>query len=117
MQPRLLMFFFCVEAFTVQKRRVVVTGLGMLSPVGNTAEDSWKALLSGQSGISTIEHFDTSSFSVKIAGLVKNFNPEQFGITRKDERKMDPFIQYGIAAGLMAFEDSKLEVTPQVLVV
>ena len=99
MQPRLLMFFFCVEAFTVQKRRVVVTGLGMLSPVGNTAEDSWKALLSGQSGISTIEHFDTSSFSVKIAGLVKNFNPEQFGITRKDERKMDPFIQYGIAAG------------------
>ncbi len=113
MQPRLLMFFFCVEAFTVQKRRVVVTGLGMLSPVGNTAEDSWKALLSGQSGISTIEHFDTSSFSVKIAGLVKNFNPEQFGITRKDERKMDPFIQYGIAAGLMAFEDSKLEVTPE----
>lgn len=97
----------------MQKRRVVVTGLGMLSPVGNTAEDSWKALLDGQSGISTIEHFDTSSFAVKIAGLVKNFNPEDWGITRKDERKMDPFIQYGIAAGIMAFDDAKLEVTAE----
>ena len=97
----------------MQKRRVVVTGLGMLSPVGNTAEDSWKALLACQSGISTFEHFDTSAFSVKIAGLVKNFNPEDFGITRKDERKMDPFIQYGIAAGLMACDDAKLEVTPE----
>lgn len=101
------------EALTVQKRRVVVTGLGMLSPVGNTAEDSWKALLAGKSGISTIEHFDTSAFSVKIAGLVKNFNHEDFGIAKKDTRKMDPFIQYGIAAGLMACDDAKLEVTPE----
>lgn len=97
----------------MQKRRVVVTGLGMLSPVGNTAEESWKALLAGKSGISTIEHFDTSAFTVKIAGLVKGFDPEQFGILRKDEKKMDPFIQYGIAAGSMAFEDAKLEVTPE----
>lgn len=97
----------------MQKRRVVVTGLGMLSPVGNTAEESWKALVAGKSGISTIEHFDTSAFSVRIAGLVKNFNPEQFGIARKDERKMDTFIQYGIAAGLMACDDAKLEVTPE----
>ena len=97
----------------MQKRRVVVTGLGMLSPVGNTAEDSWKALLAGKSGISTIEHFDTSAFSVKIAGLVKNFNHEDFGIAKKDTRKMDPFIQYGIAAGLMACDDAKLEVTPE----
>ena len=95
----------------MQKRRVVVTGLGMLSPVGNTAEESWKALLAGKSGISTIEHFDTSAFSVKIAGLVKNFDHEAFGITKKDTRKMDPFIQYGIAAGLMACDDAKLEVT------
>ena len=94
----------------VQKRRVVVTGLGMLSPVGGTAEESWQNLLAGKSGITTIEHFDTSAFSVKIAGLVKNFNPEQWGITRKDERKMDLFIQYGIAAGLMALEDSGLEI-------
>ncbi|WP_295483646.1 beta-ketoacyl-ACP synthase II [uncultured Succinatimonas sp.] len=97
----------------MQKRRVVVTGLGMLSPVGVTAEESWQSLLAGKSGISTIEHFDTSAFSVKIAGLVKNFNPEQWGITRKDERKMDLFIQYGIAAGLMALADSGLEVTPE----
>ena len=97
----------------MQKRRVVVTGLGMLSPVGNTAEESWKALLAGKSGICTIEHFDTSAFSVKIAGLVKNFDPEAFGITKKDTRKMDPFIQYGIAAGLMACDDAKLEVTPE----
>ncbi len=95
----------------MQKRRVVVTGLGMLSPVGNTAEESWKALLAGKSGISTIEHFDTSAFSVKIAGLVKNFDHEAFGITKKDTRKMDPFIQYGIAAGLMACDDANLEVT------
>ncbi len=94
----------------VQKRRVVVTGLGMLSPVGGTAEESWQNLLAGKSGITTIEHFDTSAFSVKIAGLVKNFNPEAWGITRKDERKMDLFIQYGIAAGLMALQDSGLEI-------
>lgn len=61
----------------MQKRRVVVTGLGMLSPVGLTAEESWQNLLAGKSGICPIEHFDTSSFSVKIAGLVKGFNPEQ----------------------------------------
>lgn len=97
----------------MQERRVVVTGLGMLCPVGNTVEESWKALLSGQSGVSAIDHFDTSAFAVKIAGLVKNFQPDFFGISRKDERKMDLFIQYGIAAGLMAFDDAKLEVTPE----
>ena len=94
----------------VQKRRVVVTGLGMLSPVGGTAEESWQNLLAGKSGITTIEHFDTSEKKKKIAGLVKNFNPEDWGITRKDERKMDLFIQYGIAAGLMALQDSGLEI-------
>lgn len=97
----------------MQKRRVVVTGLGMLSPVGSTAEESWQNLLAGKSGISPIEHFDTSAFSVKIAGTVKNFNPEAWGITRKDERKMDKFIQYGIAAGLMALEDSGLQITEE----
>ena len=85
----------------MQLRRVVVTGMGMLSPVGGTLEESWKNLLAGKSGITTIEHFDTSDFSVKIAGLVKNFNAEQWGITSKDARKMDEFIQYGIAAGII----------------
>ena len=97
----------------MSKRRVVVTGLGMLSPVGNTAEESWKNLLAGKSGICKIEHFDTTDFPSKIAGLVKGFDPEQFDITKKDARKMDMFIQYGIAAGLMAFEDSGLKITPE----
>lgn len=97
----------------MSKRRVVVTGLGMLSPVGNTAEESWKNLLAGKSGICKIEHFDTTDFPSKIVGLVKGFDPEQFDITKKDARKMDMFIQYGIAAGLMAFEDSGLKITPE----
>ena len=58
----------------MSKRRVVVTGLGMLSPVGNTVESTWKALLAGQSGISLIDHFDTSAYATKFAGLVKDFN-------------------------------------------
>ncbi len=97
----------------MRSRRVVVTGLGMLSPVGSTVTESWQNLVAGKSGIRTIEHFDASAFSVKIAGTVKNFNPLDFGISPKDERKMDPFIQYGIAAGLMAFEDAGLEVTEE----
>ncbi|MFD0710137.1 beta-ketoacyl-ACP synthase II [Photorhabdus akhurstii] len=95
----------------MSKRRVVVTGLGMLSPVGNTAESSWKAVCAGQSGISLINHFDTSHHATKFAGLVKDFNHEDFNISRKDARKMDDFIQYGIAAGVQAIEDSGIEVT------
>ena len=97
----------------MSKRRVVVTGLGMLSPVGHSAEASWQALLQGQSGITNIEHFDTTDFPTKFAGLVKEFDPEQFGISRKDARKMDLFIQYGVAAGLQALEHSGLEITEQ----
>jgi 3-oxoacyl-[acyl-carrier-protein] synthase II len=89
----------------------VVTGLGMLSPVGNTAEESWQTLLKGQSGITSIEHFDTTDFPTKFAGLVKNFDPEEHGISKKDARKMDLFIQYGVAAGIQAFDDSGLEIT------
>ncbi|WP_350304784.1 beta-ketoacyl-ACP synthase II [Photorhabdus viridis] len=95
----------------MSKRRVVVTGLGMLSPVGNTAESSWKAVCAGQSGISLIDHFDTSRHATRFAGLVKGFNHEDFNISRKDARKMDDFIQYGIAAGVQAIEDSGIEVT------
>lgn len=94
----------------MSKRRVVVTGMGMLSPVGNTVEASWKALLAGQSGISLIEHFDTTAFATRFAGLVKDFNCEEY-LSRKDARKMDLFIQYGIAAGLQALDDSGLTVT------
>ncbi|HEF8773354.1 beta-ketoacyl-ACP synthase II [Providencia manganoxydans] len=95
----------------MSKRRVVVTGLGMLSPVGNTVESSWKAVCDGQSGISLIEHFDTTNHATKFAGVVKDFNYEDYGISRKEARKMDPFIQYGIAAGSQAIKDSGLEVT------
>ncbi|CVG18981.1 3-oxoacyl-[acyl-carrier-protein] synthase 2 [Serratia marcescens] len=94
----------------MSKRRVVVTGLGMLSPVGNTVESTWNALLAGQSGISLIDHFDTTAYATKFAGLVKNFNSEDF-ISRKDARKMDAFIQYGIAAGIQAMQDAGLDIT------
>jgi len=96
----------------VSKRRVVVTGMGMLSPVGNTVESSWKALLAGQSGIVNIEHFDTTNYSTRFAGLVKDFNCEDY-MSKKDARKMDLFIQYGIAAGIQALDDSGLEITAE----
>lgn len=97
----------------MSKRRVVVTGMGLLSPVGNTVESTWKALLAGQSGIELITHFDTTPFATKFAGMVKDFNGEDYNISRKDARKMDYFIQYGIAAGIQAMKDSGLEVTPE----
>lgn len=94
-------------------RRVVITGYGMLSPLGNDSDSTWQNLLAGKSGISNIEHFDASTFPTRFAGLVKNFDAEQFGIAKKDTKKMDLFIQYGLAAGLQAFEHSGLEVTEQ----
>lgn len=93
----------------MSKRRVVVTGMGMLSPVGNSVESSWKALLAGQSGISAIEHFDASAFATQFAGMVKDFNCEDY-MSKKDARKMDLFIQYGIAASVQAIQDSGLQV-------
>jgi len=96
----------------VSKRRVVVTGMGMLSPVGNTVESSWKALLAGQSGIVNIDHFDATNFSTRFAGLVKDFNCEEY-MTKKDARKMDLFIQYGVAAGIQALDDSALTITEE----
>ncbi|NIG62129.1 MAG: beta-ketoacyl-ACP synthase II [Serratia symbiotica] len=94
----------------MSKRRVVVTGLGMLSPIGNTVESTWNALLAGQSGISLIDHFDTTAYATKFAGLIKHFNSEDF-ISRKDARKMDAFIQYGIVSGIQAMKDAGLEIT------
>ncbi|AKJ42215.1 3-oxoacyl-ACP synthase [Pragia fontium] len=84
----------------------------MLSPVGNNVETTWKALLAGQSGISLIDHFDTSAYATRFAGLVKGFDCEEY-ISRKDARKMDSFIQYGIAAGIQAMKDSGIEVTAE----
>ncbi|HHK8501348.1 TPA: beta-ketoacyl-ACP synthase II [Vibrio parahaemolyticus] len=96
----------------MSKRRVVVTGMGMLSPVGNTVESSWKALLEGKSGIVNIEHFDTTNFSTRFAGLVKDFDCTEY-MSKKDARKMDLFIQYGIAAGIQALDDSGLQITEE----
>ena len=84
----------------------------MLSPVGNTVEQSWQAVQSGQSGISNIEHFDTEKFTTKFAGLIKDFNVEEY-MPKKESRKMDLFIQYGVAAADQALKDSGLEVTPE----
>ncbi|WP_392560654.1 beta-ketoacyl-ACP synthase II [Orbus mooreae] len=97
----------------MSKRRVVVTGMGLISPVGNTVESTWQALLAGQSGVEFIEHFDTTPFATRFAAMVKDFNGEDYNITRKDARKMDYFIQYGIAAGIQAMQDAGIEITEQ----
>ena len=97
----------------MSKRRVVVTGMGMISPVGNTVESTWQALLAGQSGVELIEHFDTAPFATHFAAMVKNFDGENYNISRKDARKMDYFIQYGIAAGIQAMQDAGIEITEE----
>lgn len=94
------------------KRRIVVTGMGMLTPLGNDVASTWQALQQGKSGIDFISHFDAEAYSTKFAGLVKNFDVEPF-FSGKEARKMDLFIQYGVAAGIQAFRDSGLEITEQ----
>ena len=92
------------------QRRVVITGLGLVSPVGNTVGAAWENLLAGRSGIATITKFDHSGLGVHFAGEVKGFNVEDY-ISAKEARHMDTFIHYGIAAGTQAFKDSGLTVT------
>lgn len=94
----------------MSKRRVVVTGLGIVSPVGNNVEDSWAAITNGKSGIEPITTFDVSAYSTQFGGNVKDFDISSY-IPAKDARKMDVFIQYGMAAGIQAIEDSGLEIT------
>jgi len=98
----------------VSKRRIVVTGLGIVSPVGSKLEKAWKNITEGVSGIDTIppELLDIADFSVKIAGNVSDFNADEY-INKKDQRKMDPFIHYGIGAGTDAINDAELEVTDE----
>jgi 3-oxoacyl-[acyl-carrier-protein] synthase II len=91
-----------------QKRRVVITGIGLVTPLGIGRETNWKALIKGESGISLITRFDTSRFATRIAGEIKNFDPQQF-IDRKEARKMDLFIQYAIAAAQLAIDDSGID--------
>ena len=89
----------------MSKRRVVVTGLGLITPVGIGVSETWKNIIAGKSGITAISKFDTSNFSSQIAGEVKNFDPLQY-INAKEARRMDTFIQYGLAAGIEAIKDS-----------
>ena len=96
----------------MSKRRVVVTGVGMVSPVGNNVEDSWAAVKNGKSGIAPITSFDVSAYTTRFGGSIKDFDVSQY-IPLKDARKMDLFIQYGMAAGIEAITDSGLEVTDE----
>ena len=91
-------------------RRVVVTGIGLISSVGIGTQANWDALLAGVSGIAPITHFDTSAFAVRIAGEVKGFDPLKF-IEKKDVKKADVFIQFAIAASQFAVDDARLEIT------
>ncbi|WP_414830677.1 beta-ketoacyl-ACP synthase II [Alteromonas sp. H39] len=94
------------------KRRVVVTGLGMLSPLGQSVDETWRRLLAGESGIGDITHFDCSNYSTRFAGQVNDFDPQDY-IEKKEAKKMDRFIQLGIAAGKQALADSKLEISAE----
>lgn len=94
------------------KRRVVITGLGCVSPVGNNIADTWAAILAGKSGIAAITKFDATPFTTHFAGEVKGFNIEDY-IPAKEARNMDTFIHFGIAAGVQAFQDSGITVTEE----
>ncbi|HBQ44122.1 MAG TPA: beta-ketoacyl-ACP synthase, partial [Thiomicrospira sp.] len=93
-------------------RRVVITGVGTVTPLGNNVEQTWQAILAGKSGIANLTRFDTEAFAVKFGGEIKNFDVTTV-ISGKEAKKMDPFIHYGLAAGIEAFLDSGLQVTEQ----
>jgi 3-oxoacyl-[acyl-carrier-protein] synthase II len=96
----------------LSKRRVVVTGLGIISPVGTGISTAWQNIIAGQSGITKITHFDASALACQVAGEVKDFDVTQY-LPAKDARRMDRFIHLGLVAGMEAFKDSGLEVTEQ----
>ena len=93
------------------RRRVVITGLGIVSPVGNTVEEAWQNILAGRSGIDRITRFEASTFPVQIAGEVRGFDIGQY-LSPKEARRMDTFIHYGMAAGIQAIKDAGLEAHP-----
>jgi 3-oxoacyl-[acyl-carrier-protein] synthase II len=94
------------------RRRVVITGLGLITPLGTGTEKSWKGLIDGRSGVRRITHFDPADIPCQIAAEVPDFEPDRF-IEAKEQKKMDRFIHFGLAAALMAMEDSGLKVTPE----
>ena len=95
----------------MSKRRVVVTGMGMVSPIGHTVDESWQAAIAGQSGVGLNQSFDTTDYGVKICASVKDFDISQY-INPKEARRMDSFIQLGIAAAAQAIEDAGIESHP-----
>ena len=97
------------EEAGMSKRRVVITGMGVVSPLGNDLASSWNGIVGGRSGIGPITHFDASAFPTRIAGEIKDFDPARW-IAPKDIKKMDPFVHYGVAAALMAIEDGGLQI-------
>ena len=94
----------------MNRRRVVVTGLGIVSPVGSTIDSAWRSILEGRSGIGPITRFDASKFSTRFGGAVSGFDVDAY-LSPKDARKMDPFMHYGFAASRQAIEDAGIEVT------
>ncbi|GAX90399.1 beta-ketoacyl-ACP synthase II [Effusibacillus lacus] len=94
------------------RRRVVVTGMGVISPVGNTVSAFWESLVAGKSGVGKITRFDASEYPCQIAAEVKDFNPEAY-MDKREARKMDRFAQYAVAAARMAMDDSKLQITEE----
>ena len=96
----------------MSKRRVVITGLGAVTPLGNDVASTWNQLVAGQSGIATITRFDASEINSQIAGEVKGFDVSEY-IGAKEARTMDTFIHYGLAAGIQAFRDSGIEVNAE----
>lgn len=94
-------------------RRIVVTGMGVISPVGIGVEPFWESLINGKSGISLIEGFDTTKYSVKIAGEVKEFDPGEY-FDRKEAKRLDRFAQFAVAAALQAVKNANLDITPEI---
>src|SRR3989441_7814925 len=92
----------------MSERRVVITGLGALTPVGNTAEEFWSSLKQGKSGIGPITRFDASGYDTRIAGEVRNFDELKY-VDKKEARRLDPYLKYAIATSVMAVEDSGLD--------
>ncbi|MEE9338879.1 MAG: beta-ketoacyl-ACP synthase II [Methylococcaceae bacterium] len=96
----------------MSKRRVVITGLGAVTPLANNAVDTWNGIVNGRSGISSIDSFDVSPFATRFGGVIRNFDISEY-IPAKDAKRMDGFIHYGIAAGCQAIDDSGIEVTEE----
>ena len=96
----------------MRERRVVITGMGIISPVGCELDAAWKNVCEGVSGIQQIEDFDTSAFSTRIGGIVKGFERSDY-LSTKDARKTDPFVHYGIGASVEAIKHAGLEITEE----